>query len=118
MFLLLTIYFVNALVISVEQTETGLFVNSLPTNTLFWEANCLPILFVHHERDACINTRPSESLLNFRKVKEFTKSDVQYITISSGESEHNDPYWSGYHMYFSVGPELSKALDNFLSKYY
>jgi len=251
LFLLLTIYSVNAQVISVEQTETGLFVNSSPTNTLFWEAKHpkalillipggegqlnlkpettnlklnffqslksltnpevtsglydivlfdspypmhqisaraskdhilrieqviqfykfktnlpiwlmghsnggisisefirylqqnnktqmiagviasgirnqsffnppieFPVLFIHHQYDACINTKPSESLLNSQKVKEFTKSDVQYITISSGESESRDPCRSGYHMYFNAGAELSKSIDLFLGKYY
>ena len=77
-----------------------------------------PMLFVHHEKDGCINTRPSESLLNYQKVKEFTKSDVQYVYIASGESEPNDPCRSGYHMYFNAGAEFSKVMDAFIGKYY
>ena len=96
----------------------GVIASGIRNQSFFYPPIEFPILFIHHEKDACINTRPTESLLNFQKIKEFAQSDVQYITILSGESEPNDPCRSGYHMYYNAGPELSKALDNFLSKYY
>jgi hypothetical protein len=96
----------------------GVIASGIRNHSFFNPPIDFPILFIHHEKDACIHTSPSASFFNYQKVKEFTKSDVEYIAITSGEPEPRDPCRSGYHLYYNAGPELSKKLDTFLGQYY
>ena len=52
----------------------------------------------------------------YETVKNFSQSVVEQILITSGESQNNNPCFSGYHMYYKAEVEASKALDGFLTR--
>ena len=96
----------------------GLIISGGRNETDFSRPLFMPMLFIHHEDDACINTQPSNTFSTYKKVKEFDFADVQYVYIQSGEYELNDPCTSGYHMYFNAEDEAAQAIDTYLRGIY
>jgi alpha/beta superfamily hydrolase len=94
----------------------GVIASALRNGSNFNAPVDFPILFLHHEKDACLNTTSAYSLRLYEKVKEFTKLDIQYTWIKNGESESNDPCRSGFHMYYNSGTEASKVIDEFITR--
>ena len=77
-----------------------------------------PVLFIHHEKDGCQYTLGSEVMKTYEKLKAFDKAPTEFVWITGGEAQAADPCASGFHMYHNAGPEVAKALDDFLSKIY
>ncbi len=76
-----------------------------------------PVLFIHHEKDECQYTLGSEATKTYDKLKEFDKAPTAFVWVTSGEAQA-DPCSGGFHMYHNAGPEVAKAIDDFLSKIY
>jgi len=95
----------------------GVIPSAVRNGTDFNEPIDFPILFLHHEKDGCGVTLSSNSYKLYEKVKEFTKFDIQYTFITTGESEkYSDPCRSGYHLYYNSGTEASKVIDEFITR--
>ena len=94
----------------------GVIVSGSQNNTSFNPLLSIPILFIHHEEDGCINTQPKFAYENYKKTKSFNDANVTFILITGGEYEANDPCISGYHMYHDADEEVVSAIDEFLSK--
>ena len=76
-----------------------------------------PVLFIHHQQDGCQYTVGSEAMKMYNKLKEFDKAQTAFVWITGGEAQA-DPCSSGFHVYHNAGPEVAKAIDDFLSKIY
>lgn len=77
-----------------------------------------PLLFLHHEKDGCINTTPNNSQAVFKQSKEINLAQTAYQWISTGEPEAKNPCQSGHHMYFGAGHEVAKAIEAFVLPFY
>jgi hypothetical protein len=78
----------------------------------------MPVLFMHHKQDGCPRTLPDSSHSNYMKVKEFNKSVTEFVYVTEGQSESNNPCRSGFHMYYGASDESAKIIDAFMSKIY
>lgn len=96
---------------------SGVIASAIRNESFFNPPIAIPMLFLHHQKDGCKNTRPNESFEKYKQVKSFITSEVEYIQLTSGEAENRDPCFSGFHMYFNAGPEVSKAVDKFVFKF-
>lgn len=96
---------------------SGVIASGIRNESFFNPPIAVPMLFLHHQSDGCKSTRPGESFEKYKQVKTFTSAEVEYVQIISGEAENRDPCNSGFHMYFNAGTEVSKAIDEFTSKF-
>jgi hypothetical protein len=96
----------------------GVIASAVRSESYFNPPIDFPMLFLHHEKDGCFRDDGNHSYKNYLKVKEFSKSDTKFIWITTGETEGKEPCNSGFHMYYNAGPEVSKAIDDFLSQFY
>jgi hypothetical protein len=78
----------------------------------------IPVLFMHHKRDACSRSSPDASYSRYMKVKEFNKSVTEFAYVTEGRPESNNPCRSGFHMYFGASDESARIIDAFMSKIY
>lgn len=93
----------------------GMIVSSARNETLFSPPLNFPILFIDHKNNGC--SRSDMTVYEtYEKVENFSQSVVEQILITSGESQNNNPCFSGYHMYYKAEVEVSKALDGFLTR--
>jgi hypothetical protein len=76
----------------------------------------MPVIFVHHERDACEHTFYSTDKNRYERVASFNKSPTIFITVTTGNAGGGDACHSGFHMLFNADVEVSKKLDDSLSK--
>lgn len=77
-----------------------------------------PVLFVHHRKSDCQYVSGSEALKTYEKLKEFDKAPTAFVWITGGEAQGADPCSSGFHVFHNAGPEVAKAIDDFLSTIY
>jgi hypothetical protein len=96
----------------------GFIVSGVRSETYFDPPYTFPMLFIHHEKDACSYTPANASFKNFQKVKEINKFPTEFIYVTAGSAEPRDPCRSGYHMYFEASDEASKSIESFLLKIY
>lgn len=96
----------------------GMVVSAVRNESYFDEPIGFPMLFIHHQQDGCSSTRHSVSFRNYEKVKAFSTSAIDFVTVQGGQAESRDPCRSGFHMYFGAGEEVAKYLDEFMSKAY
>ena len=96
----------------------GMIVSGGRSETRFSPPMTYPILFMHHQNDACTHTLPSATYSTFEDVQKFSQADTAYVYIKTGQGEQNDPCRSGFHMYNGASEEVAQALDAFLSKHY
>ena len=96
----------------------GFIVSGVRSETYFDPPYTFPMLFIHHEKDACSYTPANASFKNYQKVKEINKFPTEFIYVTAGSAEPRDPCRSGYHMYFEASDEASKSIESFLLKIY
>ena len=77
-----------------------------------------PVLFIHHQQDGCQNAVGSEVMKIYDKLKKFDKSANRVRLDHRWRGAQGDPCSSGFHVYHNAGPEVAKAIDDFLSKIY
>lgn len=76
-----------------------------------------PVLFIHHQQDGCQYAVGSDVMKIYDKLKAFDKAQTAFVWITGGEAQ-GDPCSTGFHGYHNAGPEVAKAIDDFLSKIY
>ena len=76
-----------------------------------------PVLFVHHQKSDCQYAAGSEVMKIYDKLKGFDKAPTEFVWITGGEAQA-DSCSSGFHMFHNAGPDVAKAIDDFLSKIY
>lgn len=76
----------------------------------------LPILFVHHIKDACRNTDYYDAQRTFNKTKEINKSVTKFVTITGGYPEDGHPCFSSHHMMSGAFSEVSSAITQFIKE--
>jgi hypothetical protein len=91
----------------------GLIISAARNETSFSPPLTMPMLFLHHEEDGCVNTQPKNSYATYKKLVEFDKAYIRYVYVGSGEYEMDDPCVSGYHMYFNADKEVLSAFDQY-----
>ena len=97
---------------------SGFIVSGVRSETYFDPPHTFPMLFIHHEKDACSYTPANASFKNYQKVKEINKFPTEFITVTGGLPERQDPCRSGYHMYHSASEEVGNSIEAFLMKIY
>ena len=95
----------------------GLILSAPRNETQFSSPLTMPMLFLHHEEDGCVNTQPKFSLELYKKLIGFDKANLKYEPIVSGEYEINDPCTSGYHMYFNAEQEVLSAVQRYFASF-
>jgi alpha/beta superfamily hydrolase len=73
-----------------------------------------PVLFVHHDKDACPTTRSEAALGSYEKVKTFDRAATAFVWIHGGEAQDDLPCKSGFHWFHGAGTELTEAIDAFV----
>lgn len=96
----------------------GVIISGGRNETWFSPPLSIPVLFIHHEEDACINTQPRHTYAAYENLKKFDASLVSYIYIEGGEYDYSDPCTSGYHVYQGAENEAQAAIDGFLGRLY
>ena len=76
-----------------------------------------PVLFVHHRKSDCQYAVGSEVMKIYDKLKAFDKAPTEFVWITGGEAQ-DDSCSSGFHVFHNAGPEVAKAIDDFLSEIY
>jgi hypothetical protein len=77
-----------------------------------------PVLFIQHQKGDCQYSSGSEVTKIYEKLKAFDKAPTEFVWITGGEGQAADPCASGFHVFHNAGPEVAKAIDDFLSKIY
>ncbi|QKM65249.1 hypothetical protein DCO17_08385 [Polynucleobacter tropicus] len=91
----------------------GLIISAARNEISFSPPLSMPMLFLHHEEDGCVNTQPKNSYAAYERLVQFDKANIKYVNIETGEYEMNDPCTSGYHMYFGADKEVTSAIDQY-----
>lgn len=94
----------------------GLIISAARNETSFSPPLSMPMLFLHHEEDGCVNTQPKNSYAAYQRLIQFDKANVKYVSIGTGEYEMNDPCASGYHMYFGADKEVISEVDQYFEE--
>jgi len=96
---------INGLVLSSSRNEVSI---SPPMN--------MPVIVMHHAQDGCQNTSYSTDRSRYEKVVSFNKSLTLFITITTGSGVPGNACESGFHMLFDADDEVSRKLDENLTK--
>ncbi|QWD64913.1 hypothetical protein [Polynucleobacter sp. MWH-UH2A] len=94
----------------------GLIISAARNETSFSPPLTMPMLFLHHEEDGCINTQPKNAYATYERLIQFDKAKIKYVSIGTGEYDVDDPCVSGYHMYFGADREVISALDRYFDE--
>jgi hypothetical protein len=97
---------------------SGFIVSGVRSETYFDPPYTFPMLFIHHEKDACADTRANASIKNYQKVKEINKLTTEFFSVTGGLPEPQDPCRSGFHMYYNAYEEVANSIEAFLLKIY
>jgi len=77
-----------------------------------------PVLFVHHQKSDCQYAARGDVMKIYDKLKAFDKAPTEFAWITGGEAQGGDSCSAGFHMFHNAGPEMAKAIDDFLSRIY
>ncbi|MBI3505255.1 MAG: hypothetical protein HY059_10455 [Proteobacteria bacterium] len=94
----------------------GLIVSAARNLTYFDSAPLdLPVLFMSHRKDGCLNADPNASLRNFRRVQSLNRNRTSFVFIESGRPEGQQTCESGYHMYNDATQEVVATIRDFIA---
>jgi hypothetical protein len=74
----------------------------------------VPVLFVHHTNDMCMETSLHGAMRNFDTAKSRTSSRIEFVSISDNPT--GGGCRSGSHMFYGSRPYLTKAINNFINQ--
>ena len=78
-------------------------------------ATALPILFLHHKHDACVDTDYRSARSAFDAVKSSRMTNVAFVTLEGGSSlPGNECHTGGYHSFFGDEASAYRAIDEFI----
>lgn len=103
-----------------EHLIAGVIYSAGVSGTSFDDANTrLPVLILHHERDACHTTTPGNARRIYEQLKEEGNTRTELVLVTSGTRTPDNPNTcgSGFHMYFGAELEVTQAIDGFVGKY-
>lgn len=98
-----------------ESSVSGIIYSSGRNGASFSSDTNVPVLFLAHEKDGCSKSTNSNSLGVFKDLKKGNQSKMDYVVLTSGDAELQDPCRSGFHMFFNANEEAYKAIDRFAS---
>jgi hypothetical protein len=76
-----------------------------------------PMLFLVAQQDGCAKTSPASNQSTYERVRETNRAPTEFVWIKTAQAEARDPCFSGIHMYFGAGEEVSRVLDEFLTRH-
>ena len=87
--------------------------------SLDYKSTRLPVLVLHHENDECIGNTPSHAKRFHEKLTDAGNQAAELVFIRTGSRtpDNNNACRSGYHMYFGAGEDVTRVLDQFMSKH-
>ena len=94
---------------------SGLVISSARNGISLPDDTAIPVLFLHHAKDGCTNASSSSSQAVYEDLKSAGRSRTNFVWITGGESEPQNPCHSGYHMFFGAGQEAAAAMDAFIA---
>ena len=103
-----------------EVDVKGLVFSSGADGSTFPSSTKIPVLFLAHEKEGCTNyISESYSRNLFEKLKVNGNTKTEYFTASGGSPDplYPNPCYGGYHMYFGSEDQVSKVIDDFLSRH-
>jgi hypothetical protein len=92
----------------------GLVMSSSRNGISFPDDTNIPVLFLHHWKDACSKSNSRSSMSEYESLKSANNNRTEYVWIRGGEEESGNSCHSGYHMYSGAGAEVSDAIDKFI----
>jgi hypothetical protein len=92
----------------------GMILLSVRAESKFSAPIDFPVLFVHHDKDACPNTRSEAAVQSYEKLKAFDRAATSFVWIHGGEAQDDLPCKSGFHWYHGAGAEVAEAIDAFI----
>lgn len=100
---------------------SGIILSGTRNVAKFQDSMDTNVVFVHHEKDGCVNTLYRDAVNNYNKVKSVNQGSTAFITITGGSGGGipggnglpSGPCYSGYHMYYDAHTE---TVQNILSK--
>lgn len=99
-----------------ESLVGGIIYSSGRNGARFDADTNLPVLFLVHERDGCPKSTHANSHGVFSDLKKGGRSKTEFVVLTSGESESQEPCRSGFHMFFNGHEEAYKAIDRFAAE--
>ena len=97
---------------------SGIVASAIRSESYFDAPITFPVLFMHHEKDGCSETKPDDSFENYQKVKATSKFPTEFVYVTGGSAEARNPCSSGTHMYYGASQEFAKNIENFILKIY
>jgi len=77
----------------------------------------LPVLFVHHVKDACRATPFDTAQRNFVRVQQINSHKTEFVAVDSDiPTTWGDPCNSGYHLLRGTDAETTSAIVNFMKE--
>ena len=76
----------------------------------------VPVLFVHHVKDACRATPFDTAQRNFANVKQINSRVTKFVAVDSNNPVSGDPCYTGYHMMQGAYAETAVAVANFIKE--
>ncbi|WP_043743348.1 hypothetical protein [Paramagnetospirillum magneticum] len=75
----------------------------------------LPILFLHHRRDACSKANPAADVDIYESLRAAGKTDVDFAWVDGGTAGRGDVCHAGYHMFLGSEEDAYRAVDRFIA---
>ena len=98
-------------------TIKGLLMISTGNTAQFDRSPEVPVLFVHHAKDACPGSTFEIAQSNFKNVHQINSRNTKLVTINNDISfTFGDPCYSGYHMLHGAHAETTSAIVNFIKE--
>lgn len=74
----------------------------------------VPVLFIHHRDDTCMNTIYSVAYQHYEKVKAINTSKTEFVTVTSPFTPNNTPCFAGAHMFENNYAEIAQTIEGFI----
>lgn len=74
----------------------------------------IPTLVIHHKKDFCNNTQPSQNKLLYRWLSKQNKNITKLVSIDHENSRSSSDCFSKNHKYSGSGKEFTKEINDFL----
>jgi hypothetical protein len=76
----------------------------------------IPVLFMHHRNDTCVNTMYADARQRYEEVKAVNKNRTEFATITSAFTPNTRPCFSGAHMYENNYAEIAQIIEKFTTQ--
>jgi hypothetical protein len=80
------------------------------------DAVAVPVLFIHHQADACADTPYWSAKRNYEKVKLRSTNRTEFATVTTYIPPAGNPCLSGVHMFDNDYDELASIINKFINQ--